>query len=147
MYARSTVPALHFSLDAPLPARLAVGGGAAVFVSGYLFCPTNRIRALAIVVDGDPQPRRGCRAWISSASVPPRLDPYALSGLRPRPRLGRRPGASCARLSAVASRGWRRFRGSATCALQAGLEGGGAAVAELASIEHTSLDRAGRLER
>ena len=108
MYAQAplTGPALHFSLDAPLPARLAVGGGTAVFVSGTCFCPTDRIRALAIVVDGDAQPviahgmprldffARCTRPWTRSRWAGWTIDPCRSTT----------PG--CAAI-AVASGGWR----------------------------------------
>jgi glycosyltransferase involved in cell wall biosynthesis len=59
---------LHIRLDAPLPAQIAVGRGTAVFVCGWCFCPTNRIRSLEFVVDGAPQP--------VMAHGMPRLDPF-----------------------------------------------------------------------
>lgn len=144
MYAQAplTGPALHFSLDAPLPARLAVGGGTAVFVSGTCFCPTDRIRALAIVVDGDPQPviAQGMPRLDFFGELHPGLDPYALDGLARDPDSADDP-----ELRAYRSGFWGIARipagaGRVSLALQARLDGGGAAVAELASIERTSLD-------
>jgi glycosyltransferase involved in cell wall biosynthesis len=47
---------LELGLDYPLPRRLAVGAGTAVFVCGWCFARRRRIRSLAFVVDGDVQP-------------------------------------------------------------------------------------------
>lgn len=49
-------PGLQFRLDYPLPTEIAVGGGTAVFVAGWCFCPTAGLRSLELVVDGAPQP-------------------------------------------------------------------------------------------
>jgi glycosyltransferase involved in cell wall biosynthesis len=49
-------PGLDVSLDAPLPATLAVGAGTAVFVCGTCFAPAARIASLVLLVDGDEQP-------------------------------------------------------------------------------------------
>ena len=147
MYAQAplTGPALHFSLDAPLPARLAVGGGTAVFVSGTCFCPTDRIRALAIVVDGDAQPviAHGMPRLDFFAELHPALDPYALGGLDGDPESADDPGLrgyrsgfwGIARIPAVARTGADRV----CLALRANLQRGGEAVAELAGIELTAL--------
>ncbi|MEN3283694.1 MAG: hypothetical protein V7607_4834 [Solirubrobacteraceae bacterium] len=48
--------AVDVHLDAPLPAELAVGAGTALFVAGWCYSPAARIRALRLVVDGEPQP-------------------------------------------------------------------------------------------
>ena len=48
--------AVDVHLDAPLPAELAVGAGTALFVAGWCYSPRAPIRALRVVVDGDPQP-------------------------------------------------------------------------------------------
>jgi glycosyltransferase involved in cell wall biosynthesis len=43
-------------LDVPLPSRLAVGSGTAVFVAGWCVAPSGPIRGLCLVVDGVEQP-------------------------------------------------------------------------------------------
>lgn len=47
---------IHAQLDHELPAELAVGGGTALFVDGWCFCPTARITNLTILVGGRSQP-------------------------------------------------------------------------------------------
>ncbi len=55
-------------LDYELPAAIAVGRGTALFVSGWCYCPQDRIAALDLLVDGEAQPLL--------ASGMPRLDPF-----------------------------------------------------------------------
>jgi hypothetical protein len=76
-------PALHVSLDVPLPRELRVGKGTAVFVAGTCFCPGERIIELEIVVDGAPQPRSafGVPRLDFFASLHPGLDPYRTAAL------------------------------------------------------------------
>ncbi len=50
------VRTLHAQLDFPLPDEVAVGGGTAVFVCGWCFCPAAAIRSLHFVLDGETQP-------------------------------------------------------------------------------------------
>lgn len=57
---------LRVELDLPLPGRLAVGAGTAVFVSGWCHVPGRRVRDLTLLVDGVPQPL--------AAHAMPRLD-------------------------------------------------------------------------
>ena len=145
MYAQAplTGPALHFSLDAPLPARLAVGGGTAVFVSGTVSAPPTGSARLAIVVDGDPQPviAHGMPRLDFFGELHPRLDPYALDGLARDPDSADDP-----ELRAYRSGFWGIARipagtGRVRLALQAAARRRRrSAVAELASIERTSLD-------
>jgi glycosyltransferase involved in cell wall biosynthesis len=59
---------LHVQLDFELPQKLTVGRGTAVFVCGWCFAREHRIRSLALLVDGEPQP--------VLASGMPRLDPF-----------------------------------------------------------------------
>jgi len=105
--------AVHVQLDAPLPAGLAVGAGTALFVAGWCYCPTARIRSLHIVVNGEAQP--------VSAHGMPRLD--VLRALE--------------HPHAYASGFWGVARvAAAPCELllRAELQGGGTAVAQLANI-------------
>ncbi len=60
--------ALHAVLDVPMPRQVAVGAGTAVFVCGWCFSPTARIRSLQFLLDRDPQP--------VMAYAMPRLDPF-----------------------------------------------------------------------
>jgi glycosyltransferase involved in cell wall biosynthesis len=46
---------LELGLDYPLPNRLAVGAGTAVFVCGWCFARRGKVRSLEFVVDGDVQ--------------------------------------------------------------------------------------------
>ena len=64
----ATEPELHVALDAELPEEVAVGDGTALFVCGWCFHPAQRIAALELLVDGEPQPLRDIRQ--------PRLDPF-----------------------------------------------------------------------
>ena len=57
---------LEVSLDAALPAELAVGSGTALFVTGTCFVPGRRVAALSLLVDGEEQP--------VMAEAMPRLD-------------------------------------------------------------------------
>ena len=71
------------NLDAPLPARLAVGAGTALFVHGTCFHPERRVRGLSFLVDGARQP---VAAWGMPRldcfrALHPRLDPFATAGL------------------------------------------------------------------
>jgi glycosyltransferase involved in cell wall biosynthesis len=47
---------LQVNLDSPLPAAVPIGAGTALFVAGTCFDPERRIKQLALVVDGEPQP-------------------------------------------------------------------------------------------
>jgi glycosyltransferase involved in cell wall biosynthesis len=62
-------PTLQVTLECELPHELAVGGGTAMFVCGWCFCPEDEIRSLAFVIgDEPPQP--------VMAAAMPRLDPF-----------------------------------------------------------------------
>ena len=108
---------LDVRLDAPLPAELAIGRGTALFVGGTCFAPGARIASLALDVDGDEQP--------VMAHGMPRLETLRALGdageLRERV-LGHRPHPGL------------RPRGGTRCGCARGFEGGGEAVAELATI-------------
>jgi glycosyltransferase involved in cell wall biosynthesis len=47
---------IHAQLGHELPAELAVGGGTALFVDGWCFCPTAQITNLTILANGRSQP-------------------------------------------------------------------------------------------
>lgn len=72
-------PALDVRLDHPIPRELAVGGGAAVFVSGSCFSPTAGIRSLDIVADGVARPTaaHGMPRLDLFRALHPTLDPFA----------------------------------------------------------------------
>ena len=75
--------ALHLQLDYPLPDRLAVGAGTAVFVCGWCFSPGARIRSLSFLVDGEVQPVMAQlmpRGDVFKA-LHPAVDPYDTRGL------------------------------------------------------------------
>jgi len=65
------------TLDVPLPSELSIGRGTALFVCGWCFHRSARIRSLEFIVDGERQP--------VMAHGMPRLDPF----VRLHPRLGR----------------------------------------------------------
>jgi glycosyltransferase involved in cell wall biosynthesis len=71
---------LHAVLDVPLPPRVAVGAGTAVFVCGWCFCPAERVRSLAFVIDGELQPvmAHGMPRLDPFRELHPGLDPFAL---------------------------------------------------------------------
>lgn len=70
---------LRLRLDYPLPERLAVGAGTALFVCGWCFSPGQRIRSLAFVVDGDVQPVafHGMPRSDVFKALHPEIDPYS----------------------------------------------------------------------
>ena len=79
----SSSPALHVSLDVPLPREVRIGKGTAVFVAGTCFCPGERIFTLEFVVDGCAQALSafGMPRLDFFASLHPDLDPYAAAAL------------------------------------------------------------------
>jgi glycosyltransferase involved in cell wall biosynthesis len=79
---------LRLQLDYPLPERLAVGRGTAVFVCGWCFSPHGRIRALAFVVDGDVQPIafHGMPRSDVFKALHPDIDPYRTAGMESDPQ-------------------------------------------------------------
>ncbi len=79
----SSSPALHVSLDVPLPREVRIGKGTAVFVAGTCFCPGERISTLEFVVDGCAQALSafGMPRLDFFASLHPDLDPYAAAAL------------------------------------------------------------------
>ena len=62
-----TGASLQVQLESEIPREVAVGGGTAIFVCGWCFCPEADIGALMFVLDGEPQP-------VDSHAMP-RLDP------------------------------------------------------------------------
>ena len=131
-------PNLHLQLDYALPSELAVGDGTALFVSGWCFCPESRIRSLAVLVNGDPQPLPAALMprLDSFRALHPALDPYATSELESDPESEADPLMHSYRSgfwglieirSGSGGPGWE-------LELRAELEGGASAVAQLASI-------------
>jgi Glycosyl transferase family 2 len=49
-------PELQVGLDYPLPSRVAVGKGTALFVCGWCFAPEQRITSAVLALGGEPQP-------------------------------------------------------------------------------------------
>ena len=115
-------------LDVPLPSRVAVGSGTAVFVAGWCVAPTGPIRGLSLVVDGVEQPVAAHRM--------PRRDVFeALHG-------GGEPSPDDPRSTAYRSGFWgsariavRSHPGPISVAVRAVLADGRRADAPLASIE------------
>jgi glycosyltransferase involved in cell wall biosynthesis len=75
--------ALHVQLDYPLPTRVAVGTGTAIFVCGWCFHPEARVRSVTFLADGDSQPAAASGMARSDVfkALHPSLDPYATVGL------------------------------------------------------------------
>lgn len=74
---------LHASLDAALPASIAVGAGTALFVCGHCFCPAARVDSLSILVNGDAQPvmAHGMPRLDLFRSQHPNVDPFDTEGV------------------------------------------------------------------
>jgi hypothetical protein len=74
---------LRVHLDAPLPDRLAVGAGTALFVCGWCVAPAGSIAELTFVVDGVQQPvaAQGMPRLDVLRALHPSLDPFALRGV------------------------------------------------------------------
>jgi glycosyltransferase involved in cell wall biosynthesis len=129
---------LQVQLDAELPGEVAVGGGTAIFVCGWCFCPQSRITSLAFVLDGERQP-------VDSHAMPrldpfrvlhPELDPFATAKLEGDPASQLDP-----ELRSYRSGFWGLVRierpaaaGAYELSLRAELEDGGSVEAELGSI-------------
>ena len=88
-----SAPTLHVQLESELPRELAVGGGTALFVCGWCFCPEAGIAGLELVLDGLSQP-------VAGAGMPrldpfralhPDLDPFDTAGLSSDPRSAQDP--------------------------------------------------------
>jgi GT2 family glycosyltransferase len=110
-----------------------------VFVSGTCFCPTGRIRELAIVVDGDLQPviAHGMPRLDFYGELHPTLDAYALDGLDRDPESADDPElrSYCSGFWGIARIRSGDGRDRVELAVRARLAGGGEVVAPLASIE------------
>jgi len=130
---------LHVQLDVALPQEVAVGRGTAVFVCGWCFVPDAGIRALAFLLDGEPQP-------VMASAMPrldpfrelhPGLDPFATDGIAQDPGSPEDPN-----LHSYRSGFWGLVRipagasGQSECelSLRAELDTGGLAVASLGRI-------------
>ena len=74
---------LEVNLDAPLPPRIAVGSGTALFIHGTCFECERPIRSLTFRVDGDeqPVPALGMPRLDYFRALHPRLDPFTTAGL------------------------------------------------------------------
>jgi glycosyltransferase involved in cell wall biosynthesis len=75
---------LDVELDAPLPRRIAVGSGTALFIHGTCFHPERAIRSLAFRVDGgDEQPvyAYGMPRLDYFRALHPGLDPFATANV------------------------------------------------------------------
>jgi glycosyltransferase involved in cell wall biosynthesis len=81
--ARVTRPTLHVQLESELPAEVGVGGGTALFLCGWCFCPQADIVSLAFVLDGEPQPvdARAMPRLDPFRALHPELDPFATAAL------------------------------------------------------------------
>jgi len=132
------VEELIVHLDAPLPESLAVGAGTAVFVSGTCFCPSERVRSLHLVVDGEVQSlmAHGMPRLDLFRAQHPDLDPFETGGIERDPGSPDDPG-----LHSYSSGFWgmaRIFGDEATreceLLLRARLEGGATIETELARI-------------
>jgi glycosyltransferase involved in cell wall biosynthesis len=115
--ARVPPATLQLQLESELPGEVVVGAGTAVFILGWCFSEPARVRSLAILVDGQPQP--------VMAHGMPRLGPLQALGQD----------------AAYASGFWGIARIPASAVgreclleLRAELEGGGTATAELGRI-------------
>jgi glycosyltransferase involved in cell wall biosynthesis len=77
---------LRLALDLPLPDEVAIGSGTALFVCGTCFHTEQRVRALSLTVDGEPQPVRAhsMPRIDHFRSLHPGVDPYALLATDPR---------------------------------------------------------------
>jgi hypothetical protein len=112
---------LHASLDYPLPRRLAVGAGTALFACGWCFSSRAEIREVEFLVDGERHPAR--------AHGMPRGDVFeALSPDLP-------PGGFRSGFWGVVPIAGPRNGGHCELRLRARLADGGEATAQLARIE------------
>jgi glycosyltransferase involved in cell wall biosynthesis len=133
-----TSPALHVSLDVPLPRELRIGKGTAVFVAGTCFCPAEPIVTLELVVDGLSQPLSafGMPRLDFFASLHPGLNPFAAAALAADPASEDDP-----QLRGYASGFWgiAVVRGPAqdrvTLALRAALASGATTEAPVATLD------------
>jgi glycosyltransferase involved in cell wall biosynthesis len=129
---------LHVGLDYPLPRRLAVGRGTAVFVSGWCFSSGKRIRSLALVVDGEAQPvmAHGMPRVDAFRAHHPGLDPSAMLEMMSDPASPDDPFFRSYRsgfwgIARIAPRG---VNAESRLLLRASLEDGSDALANLARI-------------
>ena len=131
-------PELHLQLDYPLPERLAVGAGTALFVCGWCFSPHDRVSSLSLVLDGEAQPVMAelmPRGDVFRA-LHPAVDPYGTQGLSADPDSEEDP-----ELRSFRSGFWGLVRvpprpagAELDLRLRAVLDGGGETEAEVARI-------------
>jgi glycosyltransferase involved in cell wall biosynthesis len=78
-----TAARLQVQLESELPGEVSVGGGTAIFVCGWCFCPQAEITSLAFLLDGQPQPvaGRGMPRLDPFRALHPELDPFATGKL------------------------------------------------------------------
>jgi glycosyltransferase involved in cell wall biosynthesis len=130
---------LHVTLDAPLPAEVAVGLGTAVFVCGWCYCPSARIRSLGLLVDGQMQPLTayGMPRLDPFRALHPGVDPFASSAIELDPASPDDPAMRSYRSGFWGfARIEPRIRAGSECelALQAELESAEVLVASLGSL-------------
>jgi glycosyltransferase involved in cell wall biosynthesis len=136
------VTELKVALDYPLPTRLPVGRGTALFVCGRCFCQEKPIRLLEFLVDGEAQqvmahgmPRQDVFKALHSG-----LDPFETTGMVSDPGSPEDPFFRSFRSGFWGIARIRSRQGHWACQLllRATLEDGSELVAELASIQTTS---------
>lgn len=95
---------LEVQLESELPSELSVGGGSALFVCGWCFCPQAEITELAFVLNDRPQP--------VAARAMPRLDPFRAMHpeLDPAAPIDRDPGSADPDLRSYRSGFWGLVR-------------------------------------
>ncbi len=129
---------LRVHLDAPLPDAIAVGAGSALFVCGWCVSAEARIEGLSLLVDGDAQPvmAHGMPRLDVLRALHPRLDPFDLATTTSDPDSDDDPGLYSYRSGfwGIARFGPAADGDARELLLRAELEGGGVALAQLASI-------------
>ncbi|HEX6458655.1 MAG TPA: glycosyltransferase [Thermoleophilaceae bacterium] len=122
-------------LDSPLPEKLAVGEGTALFVAGWCVCPQGKIESLSFVAGGEEQPvmEHGMPRLDVFRALHPGLDPFHTAGVELDPDSEDDP-----HLASYRSGFWGIVRVTAApveLRLRARIAEGGTAEAELARIE------------
>ncbi len=140
--AAPAVSALRVELDAPLPARVSVGAGTALFVAGWCVAAAGRVAGLTLLVGGERQPLSAVRMPRLDVlrALHPGLDPFALRDVEDDPASPEDPG-----LHSYRSGFWGTARlgpgrtGTCRIALEARLQDGTVLQHELATVELESL--------
>jgi glycosyltransferase involved in cell wall biosynthesis len=132
---------LNIGLDSALPGEVAVGTGTALFVCGWCFSPEAAIRRLNFVVNGKAQPAsaHGMPRLDVFRSFHPTLDPFATRGMTSDPDSVDDPYLHSYRSGfwGIALLPRDGENGCCELLLQAELEGGGQAMAELSRVRRT----------